>query len=80
LRAEGMPLMNFSAWPYKMESLEKYDHPYLIPYTKNTTINLDYQQMGVGGNDSWGAPPLDKYRLWPGKYSYSIRLKPVSGK
>lgn len=76
LRAEGAPLINFSAWPYKMESLEKYIHPNEIPIEKNVTVNLDYQQMGVGGDDSWGALPHDQYRLFPGTYEYSFTIMP----
>lgn len=41
--------------------------------------NIDYGQRGVGGINSWGAQPLEKYRLNPGKaYSYSFTLVPVS--
>lgn len=42
------------------------------------TWNLDYKQMGVGGDDSWGARPHDKYTLFPKEYSYSLRLRPFS--
>ncbi|MGQ1889291.1 glycoside hydrolase family 2 TIM barrel-domain containing protein [Thermophagus sp. OGC60D27] len=41
--------------------------------------NLDYGQRGVGGVNSWGAQPLEKYQLDPEKaYSYSFTLVPVS--
>ncbi len=78
LRADGDPLIAFSAWPYKMESLENKLHPTDVPLEKNVTINLDYRQMGVGGDDSWGAPPHDQYRLFPGKYKYSFTIRPVA--
>jgi beta-galactosidase len=40
--------------------------------------NIDYGQRGLGGINSWGAQPLDKYRLYPDKeYTYSFTLIPV---
>ncbi len=42
-----------------------------------TTFNIDLQQMGVGGNTSWGALPLEKYRLPFGDYGYSFILEAV---
>jgi beta-galactosidase len=41
-------------------------------------LNIDNRQMGVGGNDSWGARPLSKYTLSSGKYNYSFRIRPVN--
>ncbi|MEW6202920.1 MAG: glycoside hydrolase family 2 TIM barrel-domain containing protein, partial [bacterium] len=76
-RADGEPLLNFSAWHYKMESFEKFAHPHEMPRSENITVNLDYQQMGVGGDDSWGALPHKKYTLPPGEYHYLFSLVPV---
>jgi beta-galactosidase len=33
--------------------------------------------MGVGGDNSWGAPIHPKYRLRDKKYEYSFRIRPV---
>ena len=40
-------------------------------------VNIDYKQMGVGGDNSWGLPVLEKYLINPGKYSYNLSLRPV---
>jgi len=40
-------------------------------------LNVDYGQMGVGGDDSWGAEIHPKYRLMDRKYEYSFRMRPV---
>jgi len=37
---------------------------------------IDFKQMGVGGDNSWGAKPHDKYTLHPGEYRYSFMLIP----
>lgn len=41
-------------------------------------LNVDLGQMGVGGDDSWGAEIHKQYRLLAGKYEYSFRIKPVT--
>jgi beta-galactosidase len=41
-------------------------------------LNIDLQQMGVGGIDSWGHLPLDKYQLPYKSYEYTYWLKPIS--
>ncbi len=42
------------------------------------TLNLDYKQRGVGGDNSWGALPHEQYRLKPQGISYSFYLIPFS--
>ena len=43
-----------------------------------TSINIDYKQMGVGGDDSWGAWTHPEYRLTEKDYSYSYRISTVN--
>ena len=47
--------------------------------TDAVNVNLDYKQMGLGGDNSWGARPHEQYRLNPGEYTYSFRLSPITG-
>ncbi len=80
-RASGCPVLEFSAWPYTQEALQAAYHPHEIRRTAETTVNLDYRQMGVGGDDSWGARTHPEYTLLPNKtYSHKIRLAPLGGK
>jgi beta-galactosidase len=37
-----------------------------------TRVDIDYKQMGVGGDDSWGARTHTKYRLTEREYSYGF--------
>jgi len=77
LLAVGMPLLSISAWPYTTEQLERAKHIHELPENySNITLNLDYKQMGVGGDDSWGARTHPEYTLPAGDYSYSFRLCP----
>ena len=44
----------------------------------DSLVNIDYKQMGVGGDDSWGARTHDEYRLTAKEYSYSFRMKAIA--
>lgn len=56
---------------------KKQQHMSDIDRRKIVAVNIDLQQRGLGGDDSWGARPMDKYRLQDKKYSYSYILRPV---
>jgi len=77
IMAVAMPLFSVSAWSNTMWDLEKADHPYELPNRNTVTVNIDYKQMGVGGDNSWGAKTHEKYTLPAKEYSYSFRLRPV---
>jgi beta-galactosidase len=34
--------------------------------------------MGVGGDNSWGARPLEKYRVPVRSYEWTLRLRPLA--
>ncbi|MBA7478358.1 Beta-galactosidase [subsurface metagenome] len=78
LLAVGMPLLSASAWPFTMEDLEKAEHTNELPRRDTITVNLDYKQMGVGGDDSWGARTHPEYTLPAKAYSYQFRLRPYT--
>ena len=40
------------------------------------SLNIDYGQMGVGGDDSWGKRALQRYSLSEREYRYGFRLRP----
>jgi beta-galactosidase len=40
-------------------------------------LNIDFGQMGVGGDNSWGARVHSQYRLLNKKYEYSFRIRPI---
>ena len=76
LLAVGDPLLSVSAWPFSMQDLEKAKHIHELPRRDFVTVNLDYKQMGVGGDDSWGARPHPEYTLPARPYTYRFRLQP----
>jgi len=78
LVAVGMPTIDISAWPFTMQDLEKAKHINEPPQADTITVNLDYKQMGVGGDDSWGARTHPEYTLPAKPYHYRLRLMPYS--
>ena len=44
---------------------------------KNVELYIDHRQMGVGGDNSWGAHTHKEYKLLAKEYSYSFRLSPI---
>lgn len=85
LRVSGEPQINFSAWPFRASELEHekwpvnlgHKHSAEVEYSDDITLNLDYGQMGVGGDDSWGAPIHTEFMLPAADYSYRFRMEPV---
>lgn len=42
------------------------------------SLNIDFGQMGVGGDDSWGKKTLMKYSLTEMRYSYGFTIQPYA--
>jgi len=87
LLAVGRPLLSVSANHFLMEDFDhgpekQQRHTYHLRKRNLVTLNLDYKQMGVGGDTSWSdrARPHPEYTLYAKEYSYSIRLRPFSRK
>jgi beta-galactosidase len=71
-----------SALHYSIESLDDgpekdQRHSELVPKVDYTNICIDKVQMGLGGVNSWGAMPLEKYRLPYADYEFSFLIEPV---
>jgi beta-galactosidase len=87
----GDPLICFSALNYVHDDFEspgklsQYRKDAITANTHTTDVkpkdlvnlNVDMGQMGVGGDNSWGAMIHPQYRLLANKYEYSFRLRPV---
>lgn len=59
---EGEPMM-FSALPYTPHEMENAMHPYELPQIHYTVVRVAKAQMGIGGDDSWGAFTHPEYLL-----------------
>ena len=55
--------MSFSALPWTPHEMENARHPYELPEVHYTVVRAAMQQIGIAGDDSWGARPLPEYLL-----------------
>ena len=93
LKATSEQFLNASVWPFTMQDLDFNSGDAiksasgLVPVTKKhgadikigKTIqwNIDFLQMGVGGDTSWGRLPHSEYMISANKnYNYSFTLQP----
>jgi beta-galactosidase len=88
----GEPLICFSAqnriredftslarnYDSRLENPAQYNrHTSDVKLRNLVSVNIDLAQMGVGGDNSWGARTHPEYRLEGKLYQYRFRLKPV---
>lgn len=82
IKVEGDQLINVNALPYTLDQLDpetekKQYHSGELEEAPYINFNVDLQQMGVGGVDSWGAWPLKQYQLSFKNYEYTYWIKPL---
>lgn len=73
--------INFSAYHYTTDSLEKATHINDIPYADITTVNIDHRQLGVGGDLPGQAFVREPYTMPKNqKQEYSFVITPIGRK
>jgi len=81
LLVSGDPVLEFSAHPFWPEDLTQESrgskHPPDIQRRDFTCLTLDAAQMGVGGDDSWGARVHPQYTLPAKDYAFTFILLPL---
>ncbi len=77
IAAVGNPL-GIGARFYSAETMRESDYSFQMQRSDHIFLNIDAAQSGVGGINSWAAPPLKKHRLNKDKYTYAYRLIPLS--
>lgn len=48
-----------------------------VPFQNLVELCIDLHQMGIGGDNSWGNPVHDKYKLLEKKYAYGFTIQPI---
>ncbi|WP_148289578.1 glycoside hydrolase family 2 TIM barrel-domain containing protein [Fibrella aestuarina] len=75
--------LNVNARDYTDAALLAAKNPHAQTVERGTTtlVNIDFQQMGLGGDDSWTPRTHPEFLLSPTKtYTYSFRLRPTDGR
>ncbi len=79
LKFTGQPLFCFSALPYTYDDMKGFKqagkHLHDLEKEPFIDLNIDYRQMGVGGDDSWGARTHDQYTLPAREYGFSFTME-----
>jgi beta-galactosidase len=75
LSLSGAPQFQLSALHHSPADLEWTRHWHAMPLRKETYLNVDFQQNGIGGDDAWVSPQHAWCTLWPKKYRFSYRFK-----
>ena len=72
--------LSMSAWRYTTEDIDEAVHTYDLKERPFITLNIDYRQMGVGGDNSWSlaALPHQEFRLPAKEYEYSFIIRPIN--
>lgn len=80
----GNQPLSVSAWNFKMDAIE------YVPFNKERKhggsvekedliwVNIDLVQMGVGGDNSWGAQVHPEYTITPETRKYSFTIQPIN--
>ena len=79
--AIGNPVLSVSALNINTSDLTwnaQARHACEVRKSNVITLHLDLVQMGVGGDNSWGARVHPEYTIPVKEYSYSFRFKPFS--
>ena len=86
LLAVGDSLLEASAWPFGYDAVAL-DRSYArhgaeveVAARQHpvTTVRLDWGQFGVGGDNSWGFPVNEPYRIQTRPYRYGVTLRPYT--
>jgi beta-galactosidase len=78
LLAVGLPRLSAAARHYTHADLVPAHHTWNARKRPEVYVNLDLAQMGVGGDNSWGALPHEAYQLPARTYEYRFRLRAFS--
>lgn len=80
---ENKDYLSFSALPFATHSVD-FDgkeaprfHVNDVKLGDIITLHIDHQQMGVGGDNSWGAKVLPHYEIPIKKMTYSFSISPI---
>lgn len=82
IRISGNPFVGFSALhnpieDFDMEDPLDYRHTNDIVKRNGVFINVDLKQMGVAGDNSWGALPYPEYSVQAKNYEFDFTIEPV---
>ena len=79
----GEEPLSVSAWNFSMEDLTHVSsqierrHGGSIYKKDMVWLNIDHKQMGVGGDNTWGAQVHPEYTITPHEWKYTFTMQPL---
>ncbi|MER6620697.1 glycoside hydrolase family 2 TIM barrel-domain containing protein [Streptomyces sp. NPDC000931] len=80
LLVSGEPLLEVNASHFTPEDLSAgVRHDYQLTPRDAVVLRVNHRQMGVGGDNSWGAHTHDEFKLFADRdHAYTYRLRPLT--
>ncbi|MDD7068470.1 MAG: glycoside hydrolase family 2 TIM barrel-domain containing protein, partial [Prevotella sp.] len=81
IKVEGAQPLSVSAWNFPQDdlhyipSMQAHRHGGCVDKKDMVWVNIDHLQMGVGGDNTWGAMVHPEYTITPKEWSYSFTIK-----
>jgi beta-galactosidase len=75
LKITGTEPFDFTAHDYAEEDLEQAAHDWELRRRDFVELSLDHRQLGVGGDNAWGADVLEKYWVKPESMRFHWQLE-----
>ena len=70
--------INVSALAYTPSEIEEARHDFELPPVTKTVLRVNLAQMGIGGDDTWGAPTLEDHLIkGKGTLKFSFVIKGI---
>jgi len=69
--------LNINVHDYTLENLTEAQHPFDLKPASYITLHVDYQQMGLGGDDSWSPRTHPEFLLTKKQYRYSYKIRGI---
>ncbi len=77
-------MFSWSALPYTINDLSQESrgsmHAYELKKRNFISLNIDMMQMGLGGDNSWGAMPYEQYMIPAKEYNFEYTIKAITVK
>jgi beta-galactosidase len=73
----GFTALHFSPWDLTTEKRGAL-HTVDMKPREEVCLSLDHKQMGVGGDNSWGARPLSQYIVPAQAYTFRFKISPIT--
>jgi beta-galactosidase len=71
--------IEFSALRFTANELQNKKHAFELIKDENIILHINQRQMGLGGDNGWGARPHPEFQILPDRsFKYSYRIVPVN--